>query len=70
MKKSYAPLHDCERYLAADPSGAQAKALAPELKKIRQGQKDVDAGAKDYREGLKVIVDKLSVPASTPPPGK
>jgi hypothetical protein len=74
LKKTYAPLHaslhDCERFLAADPSGTQAKGLASELKKIRQGQKEVDAVAKEYRESLKVIVDKLSVSAPSPQPGK
>ncbi len=74
LKRSYAPLHaslhDCARFLAADPRGTEAKALAAELKKVLEGKKDVDAAAKDYRDGLKVILDKLSVPASSPPPEK
>ncbi len=68
MRRSYAPLHaslhDCARFLAADPRGGEATALVAELQKIRQEKKDVDAAAKAYRDGLKVIVDKLSVPAS------
>ena len=72
LKKAYAPLtaslHDCQRFLEADLNPEAAKALAGELEKIRGLQKDVDAAAADCRAQLKIITDKLAIPAPPPPP--
>jgi len=70
LKKAYAPvqatLRDCQRFLEADlnPSGVQA--LASEMDKLKQGRQEVEAAVKEFRASLKVIVDKLSIPAPAP----
>lgn len=67
LKKAYAPvhagLHDCRRFLEADLNPTGVKAIAGELEKIRLAAKDLAAVAREYREGLKKIVDRLSIPA-------
>jgi chromosome segregation ATPase len=70
LKKAYAPLqaslHDCQRFLEADLNPSGVKALAGEVDKMKQGRGEVEAAVKDLRASMKVIVDKLSIPAPAP----
>jgi len=70
LKKAYAPvqasLHDCQRFLEADLNPSGVKALAGEVEKIKQGRGEVEAAVKEFRASMKVIVDKLSIPAPAP----
>ncbi len=70
LKKAYAPLqaslHDCQRFLDSDLNPGGAKSLSGELEKIKQAKVEVDAAVKDFRAGLKTIVDKIGIPAAAP----
>ncbi len=70
LKKAYAPvqasLHDCQRFLEADLNPSGVKALAGEVDKLKQGRGEVEAAVKEFRASMKVIVDKLSIPAPAP----
>jgi chromosome segregation ATPase len=70
LKKAYAPvqasLQDCQRFLEADLNPSGVKALSGEVDKIKQGRSEVESAVKDFRASLKVIVDKLSIPAPAP----
>lgn len=72
LKKAYAPvqasLHDCQRFLEADLNPSGVKALSGEVEKIKQGRGEVETAVKDFRGSLKVIVDKLAIPAPAPAP--
>jgi len=74
LKKAYAPvqasLHDCQRFLEADLNPSGVKALAGEVDKLKQGRAEVEIAVKEFRASMKVIVDKLSIPAPAPAPEK